>query len=106
MSGWELLCMIPDLPMLAKFALAAAAFVVGINIKSRNESQSSSVIAAFVVVLFIVGAFHFDFPFFVTSLGYEQANRIGALALFIGFVFGFALRYFGGAKSTSENSNV
>jgi protein-S-isoprenylcysteine O-methyltransferase Ste14 len=98
--------MIPDLPMLAKFALAAAAFVVGIKIKSRNESPSSSVIAAFVVVLLVVGAFHVGFPFFVTSLGYEQANRIGALALFIGFVFGFALRYFGGAKSTSENPNV
>ena len=98
--------MIPDLPMLAKFALAAAAFVVGIKIKSRNDLSSSFVIAAFVVVLFIVAAFHFGFPFFVTSLGYEQANRIGALALFIGFVFGFALRYFGGAKSTSETSKV
>jgi len=98
--------MIPDLPVLAKLALAVAAFVVGIKLKSQYRCPSSCVVSTCFVVLFIVGAFHFGFPFFVTSLGYEQANRIGALAVFIGFVFGFALRYFCNAKTTGDNPKV
>jgi hypothetical protein len=45
--------MIPDLPMLAKFALAAAAFVVGSKIKARLGGRA--VVLAEITIVFRLG---------------------------------------------------